>query len=192
MFFKRLLTFWFYLDKKIHFFFNKKRLKNSNFTIVSDNCWAGFVYQDLQIKYNTPFVGLFLYPDCYIKFITNFESNIKLDLIFIDKDCSKYTSTSTSDYPIWVLSGTDIEIHFYHYKNCAEAFEKWNRRKKRINMNNLFFKINGSISELFLKDFLALPLKNKLIIKEDWYVPSKYSYHRQIDIISYINLLDIE
>lgn len=36
----------------------------------------------------------------------------------------------------------DIEVVFLHYKSEEEAYQKWNRRKKRINYNNLIFKFN--------------------------------------------------
>ena len=37
----------------------RKKVKNKNFTIISNNCWAGGVYEDLRMEYNTPTVGLF-------------------------------------------------------------------------------------------------------------------------------------
>jgi uncharacterized protein (DUF1919 family) len=35
------------------------RLKNQDFTIISNDCWGGGVYEDLQLQYTTPMVGLF-------------------------------------------------------------------------------------------------------------------------------------
>ena len=45
-------------------FIPRRRLKNKNFTIICDNCWAGKVYQELGLPYQTPFVGMFVFsPD---------------------------------------------------------------------------------------------------------------------------------
>ena len=60
-------------------------LKGNSFTIVSNNCFAGFVYQKFGIKYNTPFIGLFILPPDYIELLKNFNELIKKKLIFIAK-----------------------------------------------------------------------------------------------------------
>lgn len=38
----------------------------------------------------------------------------------------------------------DVEICFIHYKTFNEALEKWERRKKRVNFDNLIFKNNDN------------------------------------------------
>jgi glycosyltransferase involved in cell wall biosynthesis len=41
-----------------------------------------------------------------------------------------------TDYPVGILG--DIKIHFNHYKNKDETLEKWNKRKQRIDFDNLY------------------------------------------------------
>ena len=48
-------------------------LKNKDFVIISDNCWGGAVYQWYDRPYNSPFVGLGIYGECYIKLLSNFD-----------------------------------------------------------------------------------------------------------------------
>lgn len=128
------------LREKIYRFHARSRLKNYSFTIIANNCWAWSVYEDLGINYNTPTVGLFFYAPCYLKFVSDLKTYINFPLRF--KKTSSYQlanlkrSRSQKQYPIGVLG--DVEIHFLHYKNEAEAFEKWNRRIKRVNYDNLF------------------------------------------------------
>jgi len=53
-----------------------------------------------------------------------------------------------------------------HYSSEAEAAEKWNRRLKRINFNNLFFVFSpneGEFKDSHMERFSKLPFKNKLI-----------------------------
>ncbi|MGY8915332.1 MAG: DUF1919 domain-containing protein [Flavobacteriales bacterium] len=139
------------------------RLKNKDFVIISRNCWGGQIYQWLKLPYNTPFVGLFIYTPCYIKILKNFEHYMSLELGFIEE--SKYSEYPTN-YPIGVLD--DVEIHFKHYADEAEARDKWNRRKERMFENtdrdNYFFSICSwrGLTDKDLKEFYELPFKNKL------------------------------
>ena len=115
------------------------RLNERPFVIISNNCWGYELYNALGRKYNTPFVGLFLFPECYIQFLENFETCINSEMKF--STGSKYMSTNPN-YPIGLLCG-HIEIHFLHYTSEDEAISKWNRRirrlKKAIEANEPFF-----------------------------------------------------
>lgn len=143
-------------------------LKGNSFTIVSNNCFAGFVYQKFGIKYNTPFIGLFILAPDYIELLKNFNELINKKLVFINGDESKYKdylikNNRYNKYPIGKL-GESVEIHFLHYKSEIEAEEKWNRRLKRINFNNILFKFSDSdMSNLeLIKEFDQLSFKNKI------------------------------
>ena len=160
VFIKRKIRYTFksYYSKK-----DKDALKNTNFVIVSDNCWGGSVYQWLDRPYNSPFIGIGIYGDCYIKLLSNFDFYINQKLHFVNK--SKYPERELN-YPLAKLG--DIEIHFRHYKNKEEAKIKWERRTKRMleetNRDNYYFKICNawSANEENFKKFHQLPLKNKL------------------------------
>ncbi len=140
-----------------------KKLTNTDFVIISRNCWGGQVYQYLQKPYNTPFVGLFLFGPCYMKLLSNFDDYMKLDLDFIR--VSKYPE-SKNNYPIGLLN--DVEIHFQHYETEEEAIGKWNRRKARMLENtdkdNFFFMVcdRRRINAEDLTIFHKLPFKNKV------------------------------
>ena len=154
--------------RKILTWIRRIGLKGNNFTIVSNNCFAGFVYQKFDIPYNTPFVGLFILGSDYIELLKNFNILIKEKLVFIKGDESKYKdylikTNRFNKYPIGKL-GNDVEIHFLHYKSETEAQEKWNRRLKRMNFNNILFKFSDNdMSNLkLIKEFDNLPFKNKI------------------------------
>ena len=67
-------------------------------------------------------------------------------------------------YPLGHLG--DIDIHFLHYSSIEEARTKWEKRKKRINWDNLYFKFDNkdSASEEILSKMDNLPYSNKLIL----------------------------
>ena len=152
----------------------KKKLKNQNFTIISINCWGGMIYESYNLRKNSPTVGLFIMPKDYIKFIKNLKKYLKIKLTFIKPEDSKYTDVLKNDsrfgsYPIGKLG--DIEIMFLHYKNEKEAYEKWERRKQRINFDNIIYKFNdqNGCTKSDFYEFVNLPLPNKLFFTvKDW------------------------
>jgi uncharacterized protein (DUF1919 family) len=114
-------------------------------TVISNDCWGGSLYQDFGWEYRTPFVGLAIMAPCYIRMISDLEDHMKSPLRF--KDFSKYKEMDDNRkllkelYPIGVL-GDDLEIHFFHYQDEAEARAKWERRVKRINWSFLAVKFS--------------------------------------------------
>ena len=168
-------------DKLLNKIFAKKRvnkLKNKNFTIISNNCWAGYVYRFFGMEYLTPTIGLYFFSDDYIKFISNLKYYLSLEIQFLHIEESKHYNVyflhieeskhynvlrkkKQSNVPIGRLD--DIEIVFLHYKTEEEAREKWEKRKKRVNYSNLFIKyslMNDWNEEDIIK-FEKLPYENK-------------------------------
>lgn len=119
----------------------------------------------------SPTVGLYLNAPCYIKFISNLRYYIDLDLKFTQ--ISRYNGRC--EYPIGLLD--DIEIHFLHYKSEKEAYEKWNRRKQRINYDNLFIKFcdNDYCTEEHVIAFSKLNYKKKVM-----FTAKKYKLNKSI------------
>lgn len=133
--------------------------KTTNFSIISNNCVGGVVYEDLEIPYTTPTVGVFFFPNCYLKFLSNIEHYLDVDE-FVFSYYSKYFSHKSS-YPIGIID--DIEVHFMHYPKQEEAMSKWNNRKKRIIWDNLFVIMNDrdGCTQEHISKFLALKYENK-------------------------------
>ena len=147
---------------------NKIGLKNKCFTIISNNCWGGFVYQKFNLQYRTPFVGLFIFAPDYIELLENFDILIEKKLFFIDAGSSKYkeeliNNNTFNKYPIAKLA-ENVEIHFLHYHSKEEAENKWNERCSRINRDNLLVKFSDKdkcYDDLIFR-FDKLKFKNKI------------------------------
>lgn len=199
------------IKRTIYFMQNynlRKRLKNNNFTIISDNCWGGFMYQYLGIEYNTPFVGMFIFAPDYIKMLQNLRYYINCELKFVEE--SKFKDTlikygTEGTYPVGKLD--DIEIHFLHYSNENEAMEKWNKRKKRVNWENIFIKFCDAnlCDEKYIEEFNNLNYSKKICftaknyphlnsviwlnelssqksVKNEWKICKKY-----FDVVNWLN-----
>jgi uncharacterized protein (DUF1919 family) len=150
--------------KEIRRFIDRKRYNSKPFVIVANNCWGAEIYKYLECEYNTPFIGLFLYPQCFLKLLSNWEYYINSELTFTTK--SKY-SNSVTQYPIGELRN-DVQINFMHYNDDKEAYDKWTRRLKRMNeeknMDRFFFKFDdreGGTSDM-IESFHQLEYKNKI------------------------------
>ncbi|WP_010182680.1 DUF1919 domain-containing protein [Aquimarina agarilytica] len=155
---------------KIAVIFDRRIYQNKNFVVISNNCWGAEIYKRLGIKYNTPFVGLFIFGPDYLKLLSNFDHFINLELNF--KQESKWIK-NTKQYPIGYLD--DIEIHFLHYVNNDEAKSKWTKRLKRMNeikdKDHFYFKIcdrEHATNDIIIKfhDLLDTPFRFVPVISE--------------------------
>lgn len=164
------------MNNNIKILKNRIGLKNRDFTIISNNCWGGDVYQMFGLEYKSPTIGLFLYEQDYIKFVKDIKKYLCEELIFIDPCESKYYSKLIDEigidklvFPIARL--LDVEVMFLHYKTNEEAKDKWERRKKRINYDKILYKLSDRTdsSEKVVKEFCELDLPNKICFVKKYY-----------------------
>lgn len=145
----------------------KKLINHNDFTIISNNCWGGTVYQSYGLPYNSPTVGLYIMSEDYIKFVKRLEYYTSLKLKFIDpKDSKHFTKISPDGVPVTHPVGLldDVEIFFLHYHSQEEAFEKWTRRCERINWDKLIVKFSdlNHCEPEHMYEFDKLDYKNKV------------------------------
>lgn len=69
---------------------NRRRIKNHDFIIISNNCWGGHVYRYFGLPYQSPAIGLCFFADEYIKFVCNLQHYLSCDLEIIDAKDSIY------------------------------------------------------------------------------------------------------
>ncbi len=147
----------------------KIKLQHKDFTIISNNCWGGFVYQKYGLPYNTPTIGLFFTGHDYVKFCSRLEHYLSQSIQFIPWEASVlYPDIKDSaPYPVGMID--DIEVYFMHYHSEEEAVEKWERRKQRINWDKMIFKLSQRelCSKQDIEAFVALPYENKICFAYD-------------------------
>lgn len=155
--------------KRYRYIIGLRKALPKNISIISSNCFAGRIMQDLNMQYNSPTLGLyFMYPD-YLEFLSNLEYYLKdAKIEFVEH--SKYTlgdyrrNKAKQWYPIGLLGGR-VEIHFLHYHTEEEAATKWYRRASRVNFNKLLI-IGMEQNRCDIDDIYAfdkLPFKNKIM-----------------------------
>lgn len=157
------------LDKRRAYFPQLTKLIDKDTTIITNNCFAGRIMQDLGMQYNSPTLGLYIwYPD-YIEFLRNLKYYLtEAKITFVEH--SKYPlgderrAKWSHWYPIGLLDNK-VEVAFLHYHTCEEAAEKWYRRAGRINWEKIMI-IGMEQNLCTLPDIYAfdeLPYNNKII-----------------------------
>lgn len=151
---------------------NKKRLLNSDFTIISSNCVGGVLYHELGLRFQSPTINMFMNTKDFIKFCKNISFYTSKELRLKDKEA--YT------YP--VVGIDDITLHCVHYKDFDDVQSHWNERVKRINYDNIFLIMSERDGCTYqdLLEFDNLPFKNKVVfvheekpeVKSAYYIPN--------------------
>lgn len=152
----------------------RKKLKSEDFTVISNNCWAGLLYESYGIEKKSPTVGMYFMAEEYLKFLKNLKYYTSCPITFVEPGQARHKDYYGLDsrfgtYPIARLD--DVEIAMLHYRSEAEAAEKWERRCKRINWDRLLVKMNdqNQCPPEYADAFSQLPFKNKLFFScQSW------------------------
>ena len=140
----------------------QKKLHNDQFTILCSNCIGGVIYHRLGKQFLSPTVNMFIKEPDFVEFCLHLDYYLSQELRFLDSELP---------HPVGVLSGDgdripDITLYFNHdvYPETAKA--NWDRRKKRINRNNLYiilYNLSG-VTETQLRTLEGVPCKNKVVL----------------------------
>lgn len=146
----------------------RRGLKVTEFTIISNNCWGGTIYESYGLRKESPTIGMFIMPSDYIRFCKNLDYYLAQDLVFINPKDSKWVETlkDKSNWGTYLIARLDdVELHMLHYHDETIARLKWISRVKRVHHDHLIFKFNdqNGATERDLADFDSLQLPNKVI-----------------------------
>ena len=135
---RRIIEWWkrcslfLFIQKRINRHFAKK-LRNENFTVLCSNCIGGYIYHRLGQQFNTPTINTYIKPCDFIHFCLHLDYYLAQNLQFID---------TSYDYPVAQLIGTreipTITVCFIHEESVEDAKQNWERRKTRVNKENLY------------------------------------------------------
>lgn len=159
---------WRFARKRKPYLDTLQKLIGSNTSIISSNCFAGRIMQDLKMEYNSPTLGLWIMPDDFAVFCSDLQHYLKADIQIVEHSKNelgeyKMTHPPKHPYPVGLIDGK-LEAHFLHYYTAEEAVSKWKRRAARVNLENLILigsEQNGC-TEDDIKTFDALPYPRKL------------------------------
>lgn len=147
----------------------RTKLKNKNPTIISNSCKGTFMYHDLNLRFNSPTINLFIAAEDYIKFLENMDFYLESELLEDKKNNKKY--------PVGILG--DIKIHFMHYENFQIAKSKWEERCNRIDKNNMYIIMDEGKDCTYdiLRRFNELKYKHKVVFTHKFYPEFKSCFY---------------
>ena len=111
-------------------------LKESRLSVVSNDCFGGFLSNRLSFEHLSPFKNLYLLDGDYLKCL----GDLKHYCLEADPVFARFQEGNEQDeferYP--VLRIDDIEVYCNHDSDPDKAIETWCRRRKKMNFDNLF------------------------------------------------------
>lgn len=147
-------------------------LKNKEFTVVSNNCTDRLIYEavDIPRRDRAPFNNSAFCHEDFLKFAMNFEFYIKQELEFCCYEYQGIMMNRSDVYPVGKLG--DIKVHFGHSVEWERVKTTWDKRKKNIHMESMFwiFSDYGSVIKYpIAKAFSGLDLNKCLQLSECMY-----------------------
>jgi len=128
-------------------------LRENPITILSDDCWGGYVYHNLDLPFTSPLINIYWPRDSYCKFIQD-------PIFYLEQPLCKERDGVPREniFPIGRLGegNQSVQLHFVHARSFQEAKELWDRRRKRININRIFIKFGFSADEPRREEYLAV------------------------------------
>ena len=109
--------------------YRRNRFNNPDVTILSSNCLGGCIAHDLNLRFNSPTINLWMTPKDFIRFCSDLRTYTQSELQFIELEGFR------EGHPVAKLN--NITIYFQHYHTEEEARTKWRERCKRINFDNI-------------------------------------------------------
>lgn len=148
-------------------------------TIISNNCSGAAIMHELGMEFKTPTINLQILPEQFSRFCEHLYFYMSKELEEIQPNGFNHWQEiwlqkmfgGIPDMPFGLVG--DILVCFQHYTSFADAKQKWDERKERIDYDNVgyIFHARGEEYKNEAQTFLKLPLDNKLCITEGFEVP---------------------
>ena len=148
----------------------RKRLENHEFSIICSDCPAGCVCKDLNEQMRSPTRNFYFNADDYIKFCQNLE-------YYLSQALTEDTDPPETEYLTAMCD--DVRLFLVHYDTVWQAQEEWERRKGRVNFDNIFFLMNDRnfCTEGHIAAFDELPYPNKVCFTHKEYPQYKSTFY---------------
>lgn len=159
-----------------------ENLKKNPPTILSNNCWGGITYHSLDLEFTSPLINMFVRDGSYLKLLSNLRYYMETPL----EDGGTAVNPVTGEvYPLGKCG--DVTLHFNHASSFEEANRDWEKRKKRINWDNLFVMMYTE-SKKSADAFDLLPYEKKIC-----FVPfnSDKASHRYVELCEKKGMEDV-
>ncbi|PSB01599.1 DUF1919 domain-containing protein [Merismopedia glauca] len=162
------------------------------FTIISDDCWGAGPYFDFRTEFHSPFIGIRIEAPCYLELLKDLRGYIESPLVFTNtskyEGINSWRENNQISFPIARLKDK-VELLFMHESDEEICRQKWERRVKRINWDNLFIKFREdglNFREEYFAEFDRLQYEYKICFTQkdypefDWAI-SALGYFKSLE-----------
>ncbi len=114
------------------------QLINKKITILSDDCWGGYIYHYLFMKFYSPLINSYWEAESFVRFIQRPDYYLRQPL-----KMEREGNIRKNICPIGSMGEGEekVCVKFVHAVCFSDAEMLWNRRVKRMNFNNFFIKM---------------------------------------------------
>lgn len=177
------------LWRKPYQLYMRARLKNHDFSLIMSNCVGGILSHDLGEQFRSPTINLTVRD--YLMFVKRLEYYMQLKPVGAGMD-------SKGNFPICQLH--DVTLYGVHYHTHDEMITAWERRKTRINWDNIFLMATDEYvkTQEQLDEYNSLPYPKVLFTKKpnttypfQVYIPGAETEENVGDVLRYTGFLGI-
>lgn len=145
----------------------RKRLKNQEFTLITNDCFGGIIYHQLGLPFQSPTINLYFDFEGYLAFARDIP-------YYLGCEIEDVSAQSGLPFPVGRIVPKDeshipVTLNFVHYNSFEEAVSKWKKRAERIHYDNivfLYYHLGEEEPDLF-REFETLPGKKMMILQRD-------------------------
>ncbi len=128
-------------------FFDFRRyvsLVANRITILSDDCWGGYIYHRLNMKFYSPCINIKWQKDSFVKFIQKPRYYLSQPLRM-----EREGDIRGNLFPISSLGEGEDKVYMdlVHSVCFTDAKKLWDKRTERVNFDNLFIKLGIDASD---------------------------------------------
>jgi len=146
----------------------RRKLHNHDFSILCNRCIGGVMTHAVGERFRSPTVNLIIDDEAFLFFCEHVKEYAGAPVTAPNEEESRLLPKVR--FPVGVLRGEDrdlpdIPLFFMHFKTLEDAIEKWDRRYRRINYEQICIMMDCKMhaTEEFLDRFEKLPFERKVI-----------------------------
>ena len=135
------------------------RLRRRKLSILSNDCWGGFISSTLGLEHRSPFKNLWVLDEDYLKCLEDSDHYLRKAEPVFSRWAKGNPEDSYAEYPVLLLD--DVELYCNHDRDPDAAIEKWMQRREKLNMDDVFAEMRTARkeSELRFNGLSAYPNK---------------------------------
>ncbi len=134
------------------------KIKESNISILSDYCFAGFLYHKFGMKFTSPTINMYANNENFYRFISDLDKYMNTPMVEVENAIDQ-PYLGCFAYPRGRID--DVEWEFNHDPLYETAAARWKKGVERFNWDN-YIVVMSIRSDQMARQFNELPIEHKM------------------------------